>query len=205
MQTDFLQPLLISFLLIAVPVFILITERKKRVRAAEGKLDGGIALFGYFLLLLSALMMCLTLWSAANLYVIWTTWADTEAEVVASEIKSSLVYVPGYGYMESFSTECTFRYTVAGQEFVVTSQSQSSRNEDFAERLLEQCAVGSKHAVHYQPSDAGVIGLVDGSGELILTSPYQARLALIFAALGCPLFLTAHLIYRRRKQVMGLT
>lgn len=71
MQTDFLQPLALTLLLIA--------ERNKRVREAESKLVGILALFGYFFLVLAIFMTVLALWSAVKLYAVWATWPRAAA------------------------------------------------------------------------------------------------------------------------------
>ena len=201
-QTDFLQPLALSLLLVAVPGVLLFAERNRRVREAESRLVGISALFGYFFLILAVLMTVLASWSAVNLYAVWISWPGTDAQAVESNIVNSVGSARG-GFREFYELRCTFRYAVSGQEHVVTTESRASQNRAYIERLERRYCGEGGHFVHYRPSAPEVLGLVDGSGEVLSTDPYQAWLALIFAALGCPFFLLAHIVYLGRKRALS--
>ena len=130
-------------------------------------------------------------YALVQIRVIWT-WPEVTAEVMRSEIASDwTIGTDGTG-STTYKLVVDFRYSVAGKEYLSTSQSDASTGiRSWMQRKAARYTPGSFHSIRYNPADPGHVLFDAGYNLEFFAGP------LIAAALGAFIFWMARYGLRR--------
>ena len=115
-------------------------------------------------------------------------WPETDAQVLRSEVVTG----PQSGHENLYRAKLQVLYTVAGQPVTSELTSFESTNYEATLRRTEQFAVGSHHAVRYDPANPSQARMGAGWNRNFFALPLiVAAMAAFFALIGAVLLAIA--------------
>ncbi len=175
-----------------------------RDASAEGKVDGILSLFGYFLLFCGFVLLLAACWRAYRLHTTVTTWPAANAEVVENKVVQGRRPRGSQAQPYYYYADCLFRYSVKGIEYRARVRTGAAYSRQAAVNWVNEHLPGTRQVIYYDPSDFNRVNLAGADSGLTGATPSNTALSgLGFAGVGSALLLLARRMVARRKQAMA--